>query len=148
MMRTLAALMIGLLSGAGIMPEPEPPESARTLAQPYAQFGFDLLRELAPGHPGANLFISPASIAVALAMASNGATGPTRDAILKTLHAKSESLESFNAANQALVEEIGKTTAAQISMANALWLQQGFAVEPSFRQILRSAYSAPAESLD
>ena len=59
-------------------------------------------------------------------MTSNGAQGATRDAILKTLHADPHALDAFNAANRALVAELGTTTAVQLSMANALWLEQGF----------------------
>jgi len=144
--------MVGVMSGMGAVPETQLPNAARSLSRPYAQFGFDLLRELAATHRDSNLFISPASIAVALAMTANGAQGATRDAILKTLHAEGQSglkdIDAFNAANHALVAEIGKATSVQLSMANALWLQQGFPVEPSFDQVLEKDYSAQAENVD
>ena len=118
------------------------------LARPYAQFGFDVLRELRSERPGENVFISPTSIAVALAMTSNGASGTTRDAILRTLHADTQSLEAFNAANRALAAEIAATRSVQLSMANALWVQQGFPLKPAFTQTLQSAFSAQAANLD
>jgi len=120
----------------------------RVLAQPYAQFGFDVLRELASKQPDGDIFISPTSIAVALAMTSNGANGTTRDAILRTLHSDAQSIETFNAANRALAEQINKTTAVQLSVANALWLQQGSSVNPSFAEILQTAYSAQVSKLE
>lgn len=147
MIRLLVAFMVFAIPGSTIN-QPDPSGASRSLATPYAQFGFDLLRQLDFRHPDSNIFISPTSIAVALAMTSNGAHGATRDAILKTLHADSQSIDAFNAANQALVDEIGKTTAVQLTMANALWLQQGFSVEPAFKETLQSAYSAQAEDLD
>jgi serine protease inhibitor len=85
---------------------------------------------------------------VALAMTSNGAQGATRDAILKTLHADSQSLEAFNEANRALVSQMSNATSVQLSVANAIWLQQGFPVEPSFDQILEKDYRAQAEDVD
>ena len=147
-MKYLVAVAACLILGSGPMPKADSSPATSALAGPYAQFGFDVLRQLASQRPDANVFISPTSIAVALAMTSNGANGTTRDAILRTLHADTQSIEAFNAANRELAEQINKTTAVQLSMANALWLQQGLPVNPSFEQILESAYSAQASSLD
>src|SRR5579862_992086 len=148
MMKPLLALLVCAMSGIVTQPKPDPSETARTLAQPYPQFGFDLLRELSASHRNVNIFVSPSSIAIALAMTANGANGPTRDAILKVLHSDGQSIETLNAANQSLVEQISKTSAVQLSMANALWLQQGFPVEASFKHVLHTAYSAQAENVD
>ena len=130
------------------MPKADSSPATSTLAGPYAQFGFDVLRQLESQRPDANVFISPTSIAVALAMTSNGANGTTRDAILHTLHSDTQPIEAFNAANRELAEQISKTTAVQLSMANALWLQQGLPVNPAFQQVLQTAYDAQAESLE
>jgi serpin B len=147
-MKCLVAVLACLLFGGGALPKPDPSTDTRTLAKPYAQFGFDALRELESKRPNGNVFISPASIAVALAMTANGAQGTTRDAILRTLHSDAQPIETFNAANRALAREIANTTAVQLSMANALWVQQGLPVDPSFTQTLQAAYSAQAANLD
>src|SRR5271169_4121671 len=120
MMKPLLAVLVCAMSGIVTQPKPDPSEATRSLAQPYAQFGFEMLRELAAKRQDGNIFISPTSVAVALAMTSNGAQGATRDAILATLHSGGQSIESFNAANRALVEQMGNATAIQLSMANAL----------------------------
>jgi serpin B len=140
----MACVMLGTVSLAGS----DSSATTQTLAKSYAQFGFDVLQELASKRPGGNIFISPTSIAVALAMTSNGANGATRDAILRTLHSDTQSMEAFNTGNHALAEQIASTTAVQLSMANALWLEKGIAVNPSFTQTLQSAYHAQAENLD
>ena len=148
MMKPLVAVLACLIVGVGAQPVPDSSTAANALAQPYAQFGFDVLRELASQRRDRNIFISPTSIAVALAMTSNGANGTTRDAILRTLHSDAQPLEAFNAANRALAEQIANTTAVQLSMANALWVQQGFPVNPSFAEALQSDYAAQAENLN
>jgi serine protease inhibitor len=130
------------------MPKADSSPATNALAVPYAQFGFDILRQLESQRPDANVFISPTSIAVALAMTSNGANGTTREAILRTLHADTQPIETFNAANRELADQISKTTAVQLSMANALWLQQGLPVNPSFQQVLQTSYGAQADTLD
>src|SRR5271155_5547042 len=132
MMRCLAAVIAFVMLGTGAPSKPDSSAAAHALAKPYAQFGFDALRELAAKRPDGNVFISPTSIAVALAMTSNGANGATRDAILRTLHSDAQSIEAFNVANHALAEQIANTTTVQLSMANALWLQQGLPVNASF----------------
>ncbi|HEX3436075.1 MAG TPA: serpin family protein [Pseudacidobacterium sp.] len=147
-MKFLLVLIACAMFEAGGQQAPQPSGTARTLAQPYSQFGFDVLRELRSQHQDENVFVSPTSIAVALAMTSNGASGTTRDAILQTLHSDGQSIESFNAANHALIEEIASTKVVQLSMANALWLQHGFPADLSFTQSLQTAYSAEADHLD
>lgn len=148
MAKYLLALMTFLASGIANAPRADSPEDGRSLAAPYAQFGFDALRDLSSEHPRDNVFISPTSIAVALAMVSNGAKGATRDAILKTLHSDRQSIDAFNADNRALVVQINKATAVRLSMANALWAQNDVPVNPSFNQTIETAYSAQAENLD
>jgi len=148
MAKCIIAIMTLLASGIANAPPVDSPEAGRSLAAPYAQFGFDALRDLSSEHPRDNVFISPTSIAVALAMASNGANGATRDAILKTLHSNRQSIDMFNADNRALVEQINKATAVQLSMANALWAQKVVPLNPSFVQTLGTAYRAGAENLD
>src|SRR5277367_2391204 len=133
MMKYLIAVMACAMFGTGALPAPSP---ASALAQSYEHFGFDVLRELHAQRPVGNVFISPTSIAVALAMTSNGANGTTRDAILKTLHSDGQSIETFNAANRALAEQIANAKSVQLSMANALWLQPDLPVDPSFVQTL------------
>ncbi len=118
-----------------------------SLATPYAQFGFDLLRVVRADGPAKNVFISPTGIAVALAFAADGARGATRNGILRVLHATG-SAASFDAANRALADGIAKTTAVKLTMANALWLQTGFAVKPQFVTVARQVFGAQAANLD
>lgn len=142
------ALLAFLTYGAGGPPAPDSSSAAKAVAAPYEQFGFDIVRDLSSAQPTGNTFISPTSIAVALAMVSNGAEGATRDAILKTLHCDGQSVNEFNAANHALIEQIHQTTAVQISIANAVWLEKLAAVNQSFQLGLQVGYRAEAESLD
>jgi len=120
---------------------------AASLAAPYARFGFDLLRAVDARNPGKNVFISPTSVAVALAFAANAAGGRTQADMLAALHAPG-SLASFDAANKALASEIARTTTVKLSMANALWLQAGFAAKPRFVATARDVFGAQAGTLD
>ena len=152
-MRLLAGIACVMLATGATTPiSPAPPGASpaaeSSLDRPYAAFGFDALRELRVEEPNTNVFISPTSIAIALAMAANGAEGSTRTAILSVLGAQGETIDTLNAANQTLIAQLGASQAVQLSIANALWLQQGFPVTPSFRDTLQTSYGAQAENLD
>ena len=148
MRRTVAALALFATAflPAGATEAPAHPHSV--LMAPYAHFAFDLLREVRPTHPNENVFLSPASVAVALAMTANGAAGKTRAAILQTLHASNVPFADFNAANRALVERINDTKSVQLSMANALWIQEGLQVKPAFTRTVNTEYRAQVANLD
>jgi serine protease inhibitor len=140
-------LTTGYAAASAIGPT-TPDPATQTLVRPYATFGFDMLRELRSERPNTNVFISPTSIAVALAMAANGASGTTRSAIMQTLHTGGMSMDAFNAANSALRSQIAHTTAVRLAMADALWLQTGFAVRPQFTAAARDIFGAQAANLD
>ena len=55
------------------------------LADANTQFGFKLLDELRKQSEDKDIFISPLSISLALAMAYNGAEGETKGAMAETL---------------------------------------------------------------
>ncbi len=140
----LVSALVTLLGSASSNPSGMPQD----LAKPYADFGFDVLRDLTSDRAKDNVFISPYSIAVSLAMLSNGANGTTRDAILKTIHSEEQSSESFHAANQNLIQEINKTTAVQLAVANGLWIERSATLNPKFTQALQSFYAAEAQNVD
>ncbi len=151
-MTACALALLGSASAADPLPQgaagAAPAPAADVLARAYVQFGFAALRELREERPGANVFISPTSIALALAMTANGAQGATRDAMLDVLGAKDLTLDAFNGANQTLVAQLGATHAVQLEVADALWLRQDFPVSPAFRETLQTQYGAQAENLD
>jgi len=133
---------------AAVAKNPDSPAPAETLARPYADFGFDVLRDLSAEHPSENIFVSPYSIAASLAMLANGANGTTRQAILETIHSEGQSQTALNTANRTLIEQINKTTAVQLATANGLFVDNSSEVNPVFAQTLHSAYGADAENAD
>src|SRR6185295_12032323 len=91
------------------------------------RFAFKLYREIAGHENGKNVFISPASIALALAMTYNGAAGETRHAMAAALELEGLSLEEVNRANAELVEALASLDPkVRLTIANSLWARQGF----------------------
>ena len=118
------------------------------LAAAYDRFGFALFEKLEAGQPSENVFLSPASVAIALAMAANGAAGTTRGAILATLGAANVPMPAFNDANRALLAALRNPgSGIHFSIANALWLNADLTIEPSFIGVNRDVFAAAAQNL-
>src|ERR1700680_3012979 len=79
--------------------------SPNTSPANYNAFGVALLQRLEDRSKTGNVFISPTSIGIALAMAADGAKGSTRRAILHGLGFDGSDLA---AANAALIDALGK----------------------------------------
>src|SRR5215469_6102795 len=130
---------------ANAQPGPTPPTE---MAPAINDFGLRLLRTLTDGS-GANTMVSPLSVSLALAMTYNGASGTTRTAMAKTLGIAAISTEQFNRSNRSLLDRIQKAdSAVQIEIANALWLQSGFPINPGFLRLTHDFFDAAPESLN
>ncbi|WP_423960788.1 serpin family protein [Candidatus Binatus sp.] len=129
------------------VPAPNPAVTRR-VASATDDFGFRLLKVLAKD-PKQNTIISPLGIAMALAMAYNGAAGATKKEMAKTLGLGSLSDDDINRANHSLMLALAKADpAAQLEIANALWVQKDFPINPDFRKVCQSFYDASAANLD
>lgn len=143
-MRRVCTLALAL----GIVPIACAASAGPNLAQAYNGFGFSLFAKLAAENAGKNTFISPTSIAVALAIVSNGAAGSTRESMLKTLGAPDASADAFDASNKALMAELSNPGSdLQFTIANALWLNKQFSIAPAFVTTSRDVFSATAQDL-
>jgi serpin B len=122
------------------------------LAPPAAMavndFGTALYRRLAAERRSENLVMSPASIAVALTMASAGARGETLAQMLGALRIDDGSTihRSMNALTSALQER--DTDDVTLSIANSLWGQSGTPFEVPFLDVLAQEYGAAMNTVD
>ena len=91
---------------------------------------------------GGNLFFSPESISTALAMAYAGARGDTASEMAKTLHFTLPA-EKLHPAMGALLGDLNAAHEGyQLSVANALWAQQGYTFLDDFLKLLKTNYGA------
>ena len=118
------------------------------------EFALDLYQELRGG--GGNLFYSPYSISVALAMTYAGARGETAQQMADTLHyilAGDDLHAAFNAldlelASRGGVAEEQDEDRFQLSIANSIWGQSGYSFLPEFLDVLGQNYGAGLRLLD
>lgn len=154
----LAALMLGVslaVSGcgsSGTASETERLDAVEVdtrLVTGYNQFGFDLLRHTVAAKPQTNTLLSPASIAIALSMTMNGAAGPTREEMARTLGLDGLRAEEINNGAQTLIGAFEKLDPdAKLSIANSIWARKGMKFEAEFLTLNKSHFSARVEALD
>lgn len=112
-------------------------------------FGFKLFSEIIKKDSGKNVFVSPSSVALALAMVYNGASGSTSEAIAHTLELQGLSLEDTNSGYKALQSFLDKPDEqVQLNITNSLWARQDFALNPEFIQKSQDFYKAKVSNLD
>ena len=113
-------------------------------------FTFDLYQRLSEGEEG-NLFYSPYSISLALAMTYAGARGETEQQMAATMHytLSQERLHpAFNALDTMLASYGDDEDAFQLNVANAIWGQEGYEFLPTFLDILAENYEAGLHTVD
>ena len=115
------------------------------------EFALDLLQLVAQGD---NVFVSPLSITTALGMTAAGARGTTREEMAAMLH---ESLADpgLHPARGALLARVNEEETVPdeaepltLRAVNALWVQSGYPVLPSYLDVLSASYDAPARLVD
>ena len=126
------------------LPNPPPTVPVESLQAGQAEFGVNLYRQLG-SRPG-NIFVSPASISMALAMVHAGAEGETAAQMAQALRYPSAGVDEAMAAQlRALpIDSEGR----HLSIGNALWVQQGFALRPAWLDRIRRHYGGGARQLD
>lgn len=118
----------------------------------HTKFGFKLFSEILKqnsSQDNQNTFISPISVAIALAMTYNGASGETQQAMTQTLELEGINLQQVNSANAALIAALqNPDEKVQLNIANSLWARQDAPLKPDFLERNQNFYNANVTNLD
>lgn len=112
------------------------------------RFGFKLFSAVNQ-QTNRNVFVSPSSVAIALSMVYNGASGETQQAMARTLEIQGMDLATLNQANadlRALLEN--PDPKVQLAIANSIWARQGVPFKPDFMQRNQQFYQAKLTELN
>ncbi len=122
----------------------KPPDNDTAIVRSDNQFAVDLYAQLDREQPGKNLFFSPTSISVALAMTAAGARGPTQSEMAQVLHLDADLAQAHAHYHQLLQQwnAAGQKRAYQLRVANRLWGQKGYPIQPDFLALTRQQYGA------
>lgn len=113
------------------------------------RLSFKLFSQILKQQPNDNIFISPASVAIALDMVYNGAKGETQQAIAQTLELQGMSSQELNQANAALKATLKNLDPkVQLSIANSLWAREDEPFKAEFIQNIQSFYQVEVKKLN
>ena len=112
-------------------------------------FGINVFRTINASDEIKDLFISPLSLSLALAMTSAGADGQTEAQMRKTMgfegFTNAEMAEYFRKMSEALLDLDPKTT---LQIANAIWTDNGIRLKKGFVSDVTKYYHSEANSAD
>ena len=154
-MRVTPSLLLTCFLSLLAMPQrsvaqpPSDPEKSPAVAAD-SQFALDLYAQLDRAKPGENLFFSPTSISVALAMTAAGARGQTAAEMAQVLHLDRQLAEA-HAYYHKLMQQWNAADPQrpyQLRVANRLWGQRGYPLCPDFLALTRQQYDAEMELLN
>lgn len=126
----------------------KPADVDARVVQGHNGFAFELLRDAVRREDG-NVFLSPSSAALALAMTMNGAAGETLDGMRRALQWEDLEPEDINRSHRALADVLAHSgEAVRIDIANSLWKDEGFSFLPSFLDTNKTYYDAEIADVD
>ncbi len=133
------------------------PATAAQAGAAINAFGLDLYRSIAAADGGRNVVVSPASVALALAMARAGARGETAaqmDAVLRSMGSDAHAgwLNALDAAlasrSGTFKDDMGSPLTVTLRIANAPFAQRGMQLEPAYLDALSSRFGAGLRLVD
>ncbi len=112
-------------------------------------FGLDMFQQLRRQAANKNVFFSPLSVSLALAMTYNGAAGETKNAMARALKLGKMDLAELNRSSAELLNAL-KSADPKIEMAiaNSLWGRSGVRFNDAFLARNREFYGAEISTLD
>jgi serine protease inhibitor len=120
-----------------------------TLAAASNSFGFDLFKRLRGRAADENVFFSPLSVTVALAMTYNGAAGETKKAMARVMKIEGMNGAELNRASAELLNALKSADPkVELTIANSLWARSGMRFNENFLAGARQFYGAEISTLD
>ena len=148
---TVAFMAAVLFATSALLPAPGQAAAAdlETLGKGGTAFTLNLYRQLVAKEEG-NIFFSPYSISLALAMAYGGARGETATGMARVLGftLPPERLHPALADLSRHLEKVGNEAGQTLSVANAAWLNTSLKVQPEYLKLVGDYYSNEMRQLD
>jgi serpin B len=119
----------------------------KVVSQGINKFSFDLYKKLKDENKEENLFYSPASISIALAMTYAGARGDTEKQMANVLNFTLPQ-DRLHSAYSKLIENLKSNKDYELSIANALWLQKDYKYLQEFLNIMEKYYNSDLKNVD
>jgi len=119
----------------------------KVVSQGINKFSFDLYKKLKDENKEENLFYSPASISIALAMTYAGARGDTEKQMANVLNFTLPQ-DRLHPAYSKLIENLKSNKDYELIIANALWLQKDYKFLQKFLNTMEKYYKGGFNEVD
>lgn len=120
-----------------------------SLVDANTRFAFNIFTGLATEDKDQNIFISPLSILLALAMTYNGAVGDTGLAMADAMEFSGMDLQELNRGfGDLMVSILNADNDVEMSIANSIWQRMDFDAKEAFIDINKKYYSSEVKKLD
>ena len=120
-----------------------------SVVEANTKFSFNLFNEILNAEQNKNIFISPFSVSVALAMTLNGAADATEQAMTETLQLQDNDSEAINTSYALLLRALkASDPKVALTIANSLWVRQNFTFNQDFLQRNTDYFGAEVSTLD
>jgi serine protease inhibitor len=129
------------------------PTIERKLVTAINGLAFRVFSQLSGRGKTRNLFISPLSLTIAMALLHNGADASTKQELSRLLGIQDIPLDRVNTAYAALLGRLEqrsnrRSQQSHLSIANSLWARPGLRFKPEFIQSSQKFYSTEVFNLD
>uniref|UniRef100_A0A7S4GHR5 Serpin domain-containing protein n=1 Tax=Eutreptiella gymnastica TaxID=73025 RepID=A0A7S4GHR5_9EUGL len=121
----------------------------QSLSMAHSGFGLELFQKVTPDASTGNVFMSPLSVAMAMAMCARGASGAGLQELRATLRIDNVGDEgTVSRAYRQMLSIFGKADpAVTITLANSAWARPGNTFKPDYLAALEGYYHAEAHTL-
>jgi serpin B len=112
-------------------------------------FALKLFREINLQEGDKNLFVSPLSVAMALGMTYNGASGTTQQAMQQTLELQGLDIGEVNQSYRDLIDLLRNLDPrVEFAIANSIWHRETMTFEQAFLAVNQQFFDAEVSALD
>lgn len=122
------------------------------LVNSHNDFSLEMLRIVSEDEEeeGKNVFLSPLSASMVVAMTANGAEGRTLDQLMDALCPdETYALNDLNLFYQQLIKKLPKLDyTTKLELANAIWLANAYPVNADFAQAVKQYYLGEVANID
>lgn len=121
----------------------------KNLVNANTEFALDLFNRLASNDKNSNIFISPISISLAMAMAYNGASGESQKEISETFRFANYDAANLNNAFKLLLSSMsGIDEMVELYTGNSIWLKNDLEINKDFTSLAEEYYNASVNPAD
>ena len=119
------------------------------MSEALGDFGFNVLKRLSTSSPGTQIFISPSSLEMALALTAGGAKGATQDCIFESMGLQGASYSEAAAYFRNLSGRLsGADERCSLELANSIWIHNALKVQDNFIATAGRDFDAAASVRD